>query len=598
MTTTTTTIGRALRRFADYLPRRRRWQAGVILLLMLAGALAELMTIGAILPFLALIGNPQAAHSYPYLGTVFGYLGWNDPSRLLIPATILFAVIAVLAAIVRIVLTWASQKFVFRLGHDLSVAVYEGILYQPYSFHVMQNSSEILAGIGKIQQVITSVLLPIMLALTSVIIALFIFGGLLALNAGVALASAAGFGIIYFAVAATTRQRLRRNSVRIAQSSTQRVKTVQEGLGGIRDVLIDHAQPMYLEQFNRQDTILRDAQAANALIAAAPRFVVEGAGMILIAGLALVLSKQAGGIAGALPVLGALALGAQRLLPLLQLTYNAWAQVMGSRQILFDVLTLLDRRKGLYIAPRGHVPPLPFRNGIELKNLSFRYRSEGPDVLQDVSLSIAKGARVAFIGKTGSGKSTIMDLIMGLLDPTEGEICVDGTPLSQRRAAWQSQIAHVPQAIYLSDASIAENIAFGVQVGDIDPERIRIAAQKADIHDFIETLPEGYHTPVGERGIRLSGGQRQRIGIARALYKQSKVLIFDEATSALDDTTEAAIMAAIDRLGRDLTVLMIAHRLSTVRNCDIIYRFAHGRVEASGTFEEVVRMAKPVSAKA
>lgn len=569
----------------------------MVLVLMFMGAFAELMTIGALLPFLALIGNPKAAHSYPFLGALFAQLGWSDSSQLIIPATILFAVIAIVAAVVRIVLTWASQKFVFRLGYDLSIAAYEGILYQPYSFHVMQNTSEILSGIAKIQQVISGVLLPLMMALTSMTIALFIFGALIALNAAVALISAVGFGAIYFAVAVTTRKRLRQNSVQIAQSSTQRIKTVQEGLGGIRDVLIDRAQPMYLNQFKRHDSVLRDAQAANALIGAAPRFVIEGAGMILIAGLALLLSKQAGGIAGALPLLGALALGAQRLLPLLQITYNTWTQVMGNRQTLFDVLALLDRRKGLHIASKESVPALPFKDSIELRNLSFRYRPDGPDVLQNVSLSIPRGGRVAFIGKTGSGKSTIMDLIMGLLDPTGGDIFVDSIPLSRRRAAWQSEIAHVPQAIYLSDASIAENIAFGVEPRDIDAERIRTAATKADIHEFIETLPQGYQTSVGERGIRLSGGQRQRIGIARALYKQSKVLIFDEATSALDDATEASIMAAIDRLGRDLTVLMIAHRLSTVRNCDTIYRLAHGRVEASGSFDEVVRMSRPASAQ-
>lgn len=583
-------LGGGLRALAVHLPKRRRFQAAAILCFMLVGALAEMTTIGAIVPFLALMADPNAAQSYPVVGRFFSAFGWTDGTRLVVPAAMLFCAVALTAAGIRIALTWASQKFVFRVGHDLSLAVYEGILHQPYSFHVSHNTSEILSGITKVQQVLSNVLMPLMLAFSSLTISSFIFGALLMLNAEVALMSGFGFGFIYVAVAISTRRRLRRNSTVIAKSQTGRIRTVQEGLGGIRDVLIDHAQGIYLDKFNRLDSELRDAQAANALIAATPRYVVEGAGMILIAALALLLSDASGGLSKALPMLGALALAAQRLLPLLQQMYNAWAQVLGNRQTLFDVLELLHRRQGLDLKAGKPRAPLPFERAIEIRNVSFHYGT-GPDVLRGIDLTISKGSRIAFIGKTGSGKSTIMDLVMGLLDPTAGEICVDGIPVREQRAAWQTQIAHVPQAIYLSDASIAENIAFGIEPALIEQSRLEDAARKADIHDFIMGLAKQYQTEVGERGVRLSGGQRQRIGIARALYKQSKVLIFDEATSALDDDTEAAIMHAIDKLGRDLTMLTIAHRLSTVRNCDRIYRLSAGRIETSGNFDEVV--AKP-----
>lgn len=569
------------------LSRRRRFQALAILGMMLVGAVAELMTLGAVIPFLALIGDPQSAQSNPYIGGFFAAFGWQDGDRLVIAAAILFSVIAVIAAAIRILLTRVSQKFAFRIGFDLSVTVYEGILYQPYSFHVAHNSSEIIAGMTKVQQVISQVLLPLMLGMTSLLIATFIFAALIAIDPVVALACGAGFTLVYFVVAITTRNRLRRNSAVIARSQVERIRTIQEGLGGIRDVLIDHAQPIYVKKFKRFDSALRDAQAMNALIAASPRFVVEGAGMILIAGLALVLSRQAGGIGSALPVLGALALGAQRLLPLLQQMYGSWAQVTGNRQTLFDVLGLLDRRRKLEVQSKPVADKLPFADAIRFEQVNFRY-ADGPLVVRDVSLEIPQGSRIGFIGKTGSGKSTIMDLMMGLLDPVDGRITVNGSPLAEHRSAWQSQIAHVPQSIYLSDASIAENIAFGVEPKAIDHDRLVAAARKADIADFIDTLEGGYQSFVGERGIRLSGGQRQRIGIARALYKEAKVLVFDEATSALDDATEASIMEAIDKLGRDLTVVMIAHRLSTVRNCDKIYRLSNGRVEASGSWEEVV----------
>lgn len=587
MTSTSNSIGRGLAQLFQHMPRRRRWQALGILCFMFVGAFAELMTLGAVIPFLALIGDPQAASSYPMLGRLFAAVGWNDPTRILVPAAILFSLIAVMAGAIRIALLWVSQKFVFRLGHDLSSAVYEVTLYQPYSFHVLQNSSDLIAGINKVQQVIFNVMLPLMLAVISLTIGLFIFGALLVVDVGVAIIAALSFGTIYVAVGLATKKRLKKNSSVIARSQTERVQTVQEGLGGIRDVLIDHAQPVYLAKFKHADSALRDAQAANALIGATPRFVVESTGMVLIAVLALMLSAREGGIAGALPVLGALALGAQRLLPLLQQVYYGWSQIMGNRQLLFDILRLLGKGRG-HLGESARAAPLPFKKAITVNHVSFRYSAEAPCVLTNVSFEIPNGARVAFIGKTGSGKSTIMDLLMGLLDPSEGDIRVDGEPIMHRRAEWQAQIAHVPQSIYLSDTTIAENIAFGIDRGAIDMERVAQAALQADVHEFIETLPQGYDTFVGERGIRLSGGQRQRIGIARALYKEAKVLVFDEATSALDDATEAAVMASINALGKDLTVLMIAHRLSTVRACDHVYHLSDGEIINRGTFEEVV----------
>ena len=285
----------------------------------------------------------------------------------------------------------------------------------------------------------------------------------------------------------------------------------------------------------------------------------------------------------ALPVLGALALGAQRLLPLLQLIYSGWTSMNTSRQSLADVVAILDLPiEGRYQSTEP-IEPLPFEGKIELEGVSFRYGPDRPLVLKDVSLTVNKGARVGFIGKTGSGKSTIMDLVMGLLQPTSGQIKIDGTVLTLENVReWQAQIAHVPQAIYLSDTTIAANIAFGVAESEIDLVRVQEAARHAELEDFIESLSDQYNSIVGERGIRLSGGQRQRIGIARALYKQAKLLVFDEATSALDNETEAAVMASIGSLHRDLTILIIAHRLSTVEKCDQIYRLDGGRLVGRG----------------
>jgi ABC-type multidrug transport system fused ATPase/permease subunit len=581
-------------RLFRHLPQRRRWQAMVVLGLMLVGALAEVLTLGAILPFLAVVADPRAAERVPLLGRAMQVAGLQPGPDLLWTLAGIFCAVAIAAACVRIVLAWATQKFVFRLGYDLGVAVYRRILFQPYSYHVARNSSEVLANITRVQQVVTGVLLPLMLGISSAVIALSIFTGLLLVNWRVALASGVGFGFIYLLVSVLTRSRLRANSRIISDAQRGRIQSVQEGVGGIRDVLIDHAQHIYLTKFAAVDTRLRDAQAANALIAASPRFVIEGMGMVMIVALALVLSRQPGGLMAQLPVLGALALGAQRMLPTLQLIYNGWTQIMGNHQALVDIVDLLEQPSAPELLLRGHAAPLPFAHALTLTDVSFRYGEDLPWVLRDVGMTIPKGARVGFVGKTGSGKSTALDLVMGLLQPTAGTIGIDGTPVTLANlGSWQEQIAHVPQHIYLSDASIRDNIAFGVPADRIDDARIHEAARKADILDFIEELPDGFNTMVGERGVRLSGGQRQRIGIARALYKRSSLLVFDEATSALDDATEASVMSSIYRLGRDLTVILIAHRLSTLRECDVIFRLEGGRLVEQGDYDHVLGQETP-----
>ena len=587
--TSTDNLLATISRLYKHMPPRRKKQLILLVVLMLCGAVAELMTIGAILPFLALMANPARATSYPQLQGLFASLGWHDPNQILFPVTFLFAFVVIVAACVRILLFWASQKYVLRLGYDLSINVYKRTLYQPYSYHVSKNSSELIAGINKIQDVIVGVLTPLMQMVMSAVISVFILAALVSIDPVAALSAAIGFTLIYVGISYITHHILRTNSHIIARMQTGRIKTIQEGFGGIRDVLIDHAQSIYIDKFRRIDLEFRNAQLVNQFIGGAPYFAIQAFGIVLIAGLAFTLSQGSGGIAAVLPILGAMALGAQRLMPLVAQIYNGWSSVVGNQRILLDVLEMLDLPIVEEQLEKQDTTSLPFKNKIELDNVSFRYGEAGSLVLDDINLVIKKGSRVGFIGKTGSGKSTLLDLIMGLLPPTSGTLSIDSTLLEAKTTrGWQMQIAHVPQSIYLSDTSISENIAFGIQPERIDIELVRDAARRADIAEFIDTLSQGYDTFIGERGVRLSGGQRQRIGIARALYKQADVLIFDEATSALDNETEEAVMEAIRALDENLTILIIAHRLTTIEHCDKIFRFDSGRLVAEGSYKEIV----------
>jgi ATP-binding cassette, subfamily B, bacterial PglK len=569
-----------------HLTQRRQRQLMLLMGLMLVSAFAEVVSLGAVLPFIGILVAPDRVFNHPVVSDVALALGITSAEQLVIPLTVAFATAALIAGAIRILLLWLSTRFVVVTGADLSIKVYQQTLYQPYRVHVARNSSEVISGINKVDSTI-HVISQLLTMASSTVLMVAIMLSLIAINPMVALATAVGFGASYVLLTWMSRRQLNRNSQLIAYEQTQVIKAIQEGLGGIRDVLLDGTQPLYCDIYRKADYPLRRAQGNSNFIGQSPRYIMEALGMVMIAALAYVLSRQVGGIATALPVLGALALGAQRLLPALQQIYSAWVSIASNRASMADVIALLDQPLSaeLLQAP----VPLLFQKDIRFRGVRFRYIDNDPWVLDGLNFVITKGARVGFVGSTGSGKSTTLDLLMGLLMPTEGELQVDGQPISGNRVkAWQRIIAHVPQNIYLADSTLAENIAIGVPHNAIDLDRVQQVARQAQIADFIESSPEGYQAYVGEHGIRLSGGQRQRIGIARALYKQASVLVFDEATSALDNTTEQSVMDAIEELSNDLTILLIAHRLTTVQRCDTIVELEHGRVVAQGTYEQLL----------
>lgn len=585
------TLISSLGRLFYHLSRRRKRQFGLLMCLMVISAFAEVLSLGAVLPFLGILTAPEKLFSQPFFSNMAQSLGVFSAEELVLPITVIFIVAALVAATIRIFLLWMTTRLAVASGADLSIGVYRRTLYQPYSVHVSRNSSETISGIiSKVDITVYGVLLPILSLISSTVLLVAISVALVIINPEVALMATAGFGFSYGLITWLSRRRLKKNSLRIAYEHAQVIKALQEGLGGIRDVLLDGTQQVYCDIYRQADYPLRRAHGNNIFIGGGPRFAMEALGMILIAGLAYGLSRQAGGVASALPVLGALALGAQRLLPALQQIYSAWASIVGSQASLIDVIELLNQPLQPEVLDVT-TPPLSFHKEICFNDVSFRYNNDGPWVLDGINLTIPKGARVGFVGSTGSGKSTTIDLLMGLLMPDHGEVSVDGQPIiGSLVRPWQKNIAHVPQNIYLADATLAENIAFGIPFTSIDMDRVQMAARQAQIADYIESRPEGYSALIGERGIRLSGGQRQRIGIARALYKQASVLVFDEATSALDNATEQSVMDAIDRLNNNLTILLIAHRLTTVRACDIIIEMERGNVVAIGTYEQLLEI--------
>jgi ABC-type multidrug transport system fused ATPase/permease subunit len=581
-------ITQLLIRLWHHISPRRRGQFALLLVLMIVASFAEILSIGAVLPFLAILTDPGRVFAHPSAQPIVQVLGLTEPKQLLLPLTIAFGLAAIIAGTMRLILLWASTRLSYAAGADLSISIYRRTLYQPYMVHVTRNSSEVINGIsGKTGSAIVVINLTLGLISCSVML-IAILVALLSIDPVIALASFGGFGLIYVLIIQLTSKRLLINSQIVARESTNVIKSLQEGLGGIRDVLIDGSQATYCQIYRNADQPLRRAQGNSLFINYGPRYGMEALGMLLIAALAYTLALQSDGIAKAIPILGSLALGAQRLLPILQQAYSSWCGIQGSQASLEDTLELLDQPLPEY-ADQPLPKPLPFHKQIELKQISFRYSPQTPWVLKNQDLTVVKGERVGFVGTTGSGKSTLIDIIMGLLQPTNGLIEIDGEPITLiNHRAWQAHIAHVPQAIFLADSTIEENIAFGVPKHQIDHVRVQQAARQAQIADIIETWPEQYQTLVGERGIRLSGGQRQRIGIARALYKQADVIIFDEATSALDSDTEQAVMDAIASISEDRTLLIIAHRITTLRNCTKIVEVGQGGIKCICSYHDIV----------
>jgi ABC-type multidrug transport system fused ATPase/permease subunit len=562
-----------IKKLWQHLTKKRRTQLLLLLILMLLASIMEVVSIGAVVPFLGALTSPETIFKYELAQPIIEMLEITEANQLLLPLTTIFVIATLTAAAVRLTLLYALTRFSYAVGADISINIYRRTLYQDYSIHISRNSSEIINGIiNKTNIVIGGILAPTMTFISSMFIMVGIITIVFIINPFVALISFSFVSCIYLIITLFTRKHLQKNSDLIAKKSTQMIKSLQEGLGGVRDVLIDGTQEFYCDLYQNADLSLRKATGDNVFIGASPRYMMEAIGMVLIGVLAYTLTLEEGGLMAAIPILGALAVGAQKLLPTLQQAYASISAINGSKSSFNDVLHLLDQPLRI-IEHRNSKNIMSFEKSISFKNVSFRYTEDTPWILKNVNLSFKRGEKIGIIGVTGSGKSTLLDILMGLLAPTSGELMIDGVTVEKgNRGAWQAHISHVPQSIYLADSTIQENIAFGVVLEEVQESKVILAAQQAQIAETINSLKNKYKALVGERGVQLSGGQKQRVGIARALYKDSDVIIFDEATSALDNQTEQKIMKKIGQMNKNKSIFFIAHRLTTLKQCDSILR--------------------------
>jgi ABC-type multidrug transport system fused ATPase/permease subunit len=583
-----------LRPLWDTLSRRRRRQLAALQGLSVLAALGEVANLGALLPFLQLLAQPE--EGLQALGPLALPLRALSSQHLLLTLGLGFMAVVVASSLLRAFTILMQLRLGALIAADLGEQVFARVLDLPYAWHLQHNSSSTLSFLTKDVDQVYSSIQSILLLVVNLALLLLLGGSLIALAPGMMVLVCLLLTSFYLLVFRFTRATLRSDGERLTRGYQSSLQIAQEGLGGIRDVLLDQTQGFFVDAFRGSNLSYRLAIAAINIRAQIPRYLIEGFAILLIVAVSLSMALSGQGIDRQLPLLGTLALGAYRLMQPLQQCFSALGSLKANQASLLRLQPFLDtnhhqlkseltvRQVPLSIKYKS-VPPL-----IQLQNVDFRYTIHAPLVLRKVNLTLGSGERLGFAGSTGSGKSTLSDLILGLLQPSSGHVLVQGKDLhsSQKlESIWRDLVSHVPQQVYLSDASFASNIAFGLPSHRIDFQKVRRSAEQAQIAEFIEASSEGYNTLVGERGLRLSGGQRQRIGIARALYKQARLIVLDEATSALDNLTEADVMDAIEALDRRLTVILIAHRLSTLRHCDRIVLLEEGRILTVGTYQQL-----------
>jgi ABC-type multidrug transport system fused ATPase/permease subunit len=586
-------MNKTISKLFDLLTLKERRQSYLLLCMILLMALLDMLGVASIMPFMAVLANPDLVVSNTYLAWLYHNMGFTDSEKFIFFLGIMVFVILVSAIIFKAFTSYVMFRFTNMLIYSLSQRLIAGYLRQPYDWFLNRHSSDlgkvILSEVG---QIISGSVVPMMQIIVhgTVVITLLVL--LMIVDPKLTMIVALGVGGAYTVIYLLLRGYLRSLGAERLRSNQARFQTVSEVFGGIKDVKVSGLESVFVKRFKVPALKLAKVGTAFSLVSVLPRYGLEAivfGGMLL---LILYLMAGSNGIEQALPILAVYAFAGYRLMPALQQTYNQLTNLRFTSPALDSIhkdlmLLSVDQDDSLTVLSPA---PMGLFNELKLEKVSYTYPKSDQITLNEITFKVAVHSTVGLVGATGSGKTTAVDLILGLLQPQHGKLLVDGIPITPDNVrAWQRSIGYIPQHIYLADDSVSANIAFGISPEKIDHAAVEHASRIANLHEFVITeMEEGYATLVGERGVRLSGGQRQRIGIARALYHDPEVLILDEATSALDNLTEQAVMEAVHNIGHRKTIIMIAHRLSTVRECDKIFLLDHGQFMASGTYDELI----------
>jgi len=574
--------------------RERRWFCGLLVMFLFMGFL-EVVGIASILPLLAVLTDSQTIQSSAYLAAAYDLLGFRSIGSFLLFLSVVVFIITIVRIASNALVQYATLQFSEMRNCSLTSRLLEAYLHQPYSWFLNRHTSDLgNAIISEVGEAVRGVMLPAMRLISQALVATLVIGFLIVVHPFISSAAAAlvggSFALVFFA----SRKYLSRLGKERVQASRERFKLMKESMDGIKEVKAMGMEDGYARRFRKPAVRLANCQVKGAVVAQVPRHFLEAVlfgGMLLL--IICLLAFQQNDLMAILPILGLYAFAGYRLMPVIQQIFQSITSMRFKKaalEQLYDDIMMLEGLRHVPSSPPPIEKALSLRKSLELTNVTFTYPEAQRPALRDLTLIIPAKTTVAFVGATGAGKSTVVDIVLGLLQPQQGECRVDGVPITATNVrAWQRCIGYVPQQIFLADETVAGNIAFGIPEAKIDFVAVERAAEIAELHEFVSTqLPHGYNTMVGERGVRLSGGERQRIGIARALYNNPDVLLLDEATSALDNFTERAVMDAIRKLSHRKTIVLIAHRLTTVKECDLIFMLDSGRVSASGTYDELV----------
>lgn len=560
-------------------------------------ALLEVLALLFLSPFLSLVTNPDSLKSNLFLANLYSFLGFGSDQAFFIFMGVSSLALIIISNGFSIFATWLFLRFSWLRDYSLSHRLLAAYLHRPYGFFLGRNTADMGKNmLSEVHQAIGGVLVTGMQIIASGAVALAILLLLVLMNPLMALGLSFFLGVAYLLIFSSLRRYLDRIGAARVRENQARFQTINEALGGVKEIKLLAKESFFLNRYAVSAKRHSHYMAQSEVVAYLPRYLLDTLAFGGLVAILLYFLVAGISLSDSLPIIGLYAFAGYRLVPALQQVYRALSSMKFNAPAIAAISQDLIFTDAL---AKESTETLAFQREIRLEHISFSYPDASSDTLKNLSLVIPKNHSVAFVGSTGSGKSTLVDLILGLLSPTAGKICIDEAVLSlDNLRAWQKNIGYVPQSIYLSDASIAENIAFGYARNDIDQAALERAAKIANLHDFVLSLDQGYETFVGERGVRLSGGQRQRIGIARALYHDPNVLVLDEATSALDNVTEEAVFSAISQLMGQKTIIMIAHRTSTVRHCDEIFVIEQGQIASRGNYQDLLGSSKRFKALA